>query len=113
MQKKSTVLNYGSLIFGSILAAFALDKILVPAQIMDGGMVGIAMIISTLTKLPLSILTVILNLPLVWIGGRKLEKSFFVRTLTAMLLFSVSLDLFGTEAFHHLVITEDKFLATF
>ena len=78
MQKKSTVLNYGSLIFGSILAAFALDKILVPAQIMDGGMVGIAMIISTLTKLPLSILTVILNLPLVWIGGRKLEKSFLL-----------------------------------
>ena len=112
MQKKSIVLNYGLLILGSIIAAFALEKILVPAHIMDGGMVGIAMIISTLTKLPLGILTICLNLPLVWIGGRKLEKSFFIRTITAMAVFSVSLELFGTEAFHEIVITEDKLLAT-
>ena len=111
MQKKSIVFNYGLLILGSIIAAFALEKILVPAHIMDGGMVGIAMIISTLTKLPLGILTICLNLPLVWIGGRKLEKSFFIRTITAMAVFSVSLELFGTEAFHEIVITEDKLVS--
>ncbi len=112
MQKKNTVINYGLLILGSIIAAFALEKILVPSQIMDGGMVGIAMIISTLTKLPLGILTIVLNLPLVWIGGRKLEKSFFTRTITAMAVFSVALEAFGTETFHEIVITEDKLLAT-
>ncbi len=112
MQKKNIILNYGLLILGSIIAAFALEKILVPSQIMDGGMVGIAMIISTLTKLPLGILTICLNLPLVWIGGRKLEKSFFIRTITAMAVFSVALELFGTETFHQIVITEDKLLAT-
>ena len=112
MQKKNTIINYGLLILGSIIAAFALEKILVPSKIMDGGMVGIAMIISTLTKLPLGILTICLNLPLVWIGGRKLEKSFFTRTITAMAVFSVALELFGTEPFHQIIITEDKLLAT-
>lgn len=112
MQKKSIVIHYGLLILGSIIAAFALEKILVPSKIMDGGMVGIAMIISTLTKLPLGILTICLNLPLVWIGGRKLEKSFFIKSITAMAVFSVALELFGTEAFHKIVITEDKLLAT-
>ena len=112
MQKKNTIINYGLLILGSIIAAFALEKILVPSQIMDGGMVGISMIISTLTKLPLGILTICLNLPLVWIGGRKLEKSFFTRTITAMAVFSVALEAFGTEFFHEIVITEDKLLAT-
>jgi len=112
MQKKNVILNYGLLILGSIIAAFALEKILVPSRIMDGGMVGIAMIISTLTKLPLGILTICLNLPLVWIGGRKLEKSFFIKTITAMAVFSVALEAFGTEAFSGIVITEDKLLAT-
>ena len=109
---KRVVLHYILLIIGSVVAAFALEKILVPAQIMDGGMVGIAMIISTLSKLPLGILTICLNLPLVWIGGRKLEKSFFIRTITAMTVFSLSLEFFGMKFFHEVIITEDKLLAT-
>ncbi len=106
------ILHYVLLILGSIIAAFALEKILVPSHIMDGGMVGIAMIISTLSKLPLGILTICLNLPLVWIGGRKLEKSFFIRTITAMAVFSLALEFFGTEWFENLTVTEDKLLAT-
>ncbi|MCR4646844.1 MAG: YitT family protein [Oscillospiraceae bacterium] len=105
-------LHYVILILGSMIAAFALEKILIPVQIMDGGMVGIAMIISTLTKLPLSVLTIALNLPLVWIGGRKLERSFLIRTITAMVTFSLSIDLFGHGFFEKIVLTEDKLLAT-
>ena len=107
------ILHYVLLILGSIIAAFALEKILIPVKIMDGGMVGISMIISTLIpKIPLGILTIVLNLPLVWIGGRKLEKSFFIRTVAAMAVFSLALELFGSKAFHEIVITEDKLLAT-
>lgn len=109
---KQQILHYLVLILGSLTAAFALEKILLPATIMDGGMVGIAMIISRLTGLPLGILTILLNLPMVWIGGRRLEKSFFIRTLTAMGTFSLALSLFGSQAFSGLTITEDKLLAT-
>ena len=105
-------LHYLVLLIGSITAAFALEKILIPATIMDGGMVGISMIISRLSGLPLGILTVLLNIPMVWIGGRKLEKSFFFRTLAAMLMFSLSLELFGSAVFADLTVTADKLLAT-
>ena len=106
------IAHYIVLILGSMIAAFALEKVLIPVQIMDGGMVGIAMIISTLTKLPLSVLTIVLNLPLVWIGGRKLERSFLIRTLAAMVSFSLAINLFGSGFFEKITLTDDKLLAT-
>ena len=106
------LLHYFVLICGSVIAAFALEKFLIPVQIMDGGMVGIAMIVSTLTKLPLGLLTIIFNLPPVWIGGRKLERAFFIRTLAAMVSFSLAIDIFGHGFFEKLTLTEDKLLAT-
>ncbi len=112
MKPKNIILQYILLIAGSITAAFALEKILIPSLIMDGGMVGIAMIISTLTGMPLGVLTIGLNLPLVWIGGKKLEKSFFIRSIIAMAIFSFALEIFKMNLFEKMMITEDKLLAT-
>ncbi|MBR1393630.1 MAG: YitT family protein [Ruminococcus sp.] len=109
---KSSGKNIISLILmlaGCIVAAFALEEILVPAKIMDGGMVGISMIISQLTGWPLGVLTVLLNMPLVWIGSRKLDRSFLFKTVAAMLVFSGALSLFGRL---HIHVTDDKLLAT-
>ncbi len=103
------ILNYVVLIIGSIVAAFALEKILIPALIMDGGMVGIAMIISAKTPIPLSVMTLALNLPLVLFGGKKLQRSFIFRSLTAMAVFSVALTVFGKTEYH---VTDEKLLAT-
>ena len=90
-----TAADYLVLCIGTMIAAFALESILIPVRIMDGGMVGAAMIISAKTPVPLSVLTLLLNLPLVFIGGRKLEKSFIFRSLTAMAVFSGALTVFG------------------
>lgn len=103
------VMNYIILVAGAIVAAFALEQILIPALIMDGGMVGIAMIVSTKTPIPLSVMTLALNLPLVFIGGKKLERSFVFRSLTAMAVFSAALTFFGGAHYH---VTDDKLLAT-
>ncbi|MBR1739192.1 MAG: YitT family protein [Ruminococcus sp.] len=107
--RSSALLNYLMLVIGAATAAFSLEQILIPAKIMDGGMVGIAMIISTLTPLPLSILTICLNLPLVYIGSKKLERSFLIRSGVAMAVFSGAL----TACEHyHINVTDDKLLAT-
>lgn len=111
-ERSRILLHYLVLFAGSMTAAFALEKVLIPATIMDGGMVGIAMIINRLTGFPLGILTVLLNMPLVWIGGRKLEKSFLFRTVTAMVVFSLALELFGSPMFAGVTVTADKLLAT-
>ena len=55
------LMNYAMLIAGASVAAFALEQILIPELIMDGGMVGIAMIVSAKTPIPLSIMTLALR----------------------------------------------------
>ena len=47
---------------GAALAAFALEEFLVPATILDGGIVGVSMIVSQLTPIALGVLTFVLNL---------------------------------------------------
>ena len=42
---------------GAVIAAFALEDFLVPFTVLDGGVVGISMIISQLSGLPLGVLT--------------------------------------------------------
>ena len=51
-------------------AAFALEEFLVPATILDGGIVGISMIISQLSPIPLGVLTFALNLPFLIVGAK-------------------------------------------
>ena len=60
---KQILVRYINIILGAIVAAFALEEFLVPANILDGGIVGTSIIISSITPISLSILTVCLNLP--------------------------------------------------
>ena len=55
---KEGIIRYTGIILGAVVAAFALEEFLVPNKILDGGIVGISMIISNLLPISLSILTV-------------------------------------------------------
>lgn len=97
-----------SLTLGAILAAYALESFLIPNSVLDGGITGISIIISKLTKLPLSILVLILNIPFIYIGYKNIGKGFLIRTIYSMAIFSLSLSLFHNIA----AITEQILLAT-
>lgn len=88
------VLPYLLLTLGAAIAALALEEFLVPFQILDGGVVGVSMIVSQLTQLPLGIFIVVLNIPFMLIGLKRLGSTFLVRALYSMLLFSVLLEVF-------------------
>ena len=79
---------------GAVIAAFALEEFLVPFTILDGGVVGISMIISQLSGLPLGILTIGLNIPFMILGFKRLGIRFLVKALYAMIIFSVFLSVF-------------------
>ena len=79
---------------GAVIAAFALEEFLVPFTVLDGGVVGISMIISQLSGLPLGILTIVLNIPFVLLGFKRLGMRFLVRAIYAMVIFSVFLSVF-------------------
>ena len=106
---KQILVRYINIILGAIVAAFALEEFLVPANILDGGIVGTSIIISSITPISLSILTVCLNLPFVLVGAKQLEKSFLPRTIVAMGVFSLFLEIFNRW---HYDATYDALLAT-
>ena len=74
-----TFIDYIMLAVGAVIAAFAIEEFLVPNTILDGGVIGIGIMIRNLTGISLSILTIVLNLPFLLIGMRKLGKMFVLK----------------------------------
>ena len=103
-----TIINFIILTVGTIIAAAALELFLIPNNILDGGVTGIAIIIYKLFNIPLSFLVVTLNIPFIYIGYRNLGKLFLVRALYSMLSFSLFLSFFEIIK----PFTEEMLLAT-
>ncbi|MDO4167809.1 MAG: YitT family protein [Eubacteriales bacterium] len=106
---KKTIIQYIFLVIGAFIAAFSVENILVPALILDGGIVGVSMIISSLTVIPLGLLTMVINIPFVLMGSKRLGWEFLLRTVIAMGVFSGFLLVFGEMPFF---VTKDELLAT-
>ena len=93
-----TFIDYVMLAIGAIIAAFAIEEFLVPNTILDGGVIGIGIMIKNLTGISLSILTIVLNVPFLLIGMRKLGKMFVVKSAFSMAVFSVFVEIFAPLA---------------
>lgn len=93
-----TFVDYVMLAIGAIIAAFAIEEFLVPNTILDGGVIGIGIMIKNLTGISLSILTIVLNVPFLLIGMRKLGKMFVVKSAFSMAVFSVFVEIFAPLA---------------
>lgn len=91
--KKDTILSYSIITIGTLIAAFAIDTLLIPNTILDGGVTGISMIISKLSGISLSILVLIINIPFVLVGYKHLGKYFLARTAYGMFTFALFLKL--------------------
>ncbi|MDD9268020.1 YitT family protein [Paenibacillus sp. GCM10023248] len=95
------------MIVGSALVSVALEIFLVPNNIIDGGIVGISIILSHLTHFSLGIFLVLLNLPFLLIGYKQIGKTFALSTLFSVILMSI-----GTTLLHPVqAITIDPLLA--
>ena len=102
------IISFILLTVGAILASYALECFLIPNTILDGGITGISIIISKLTKIPLSMLIIILNVPFIYIGYKNIGKGFLIRTIYSMGIFSLFLSIFLTLE----PVTEQILLAT-
>ena len=101
-QKFRLIGEFFGLLAGACIAAFAIEEFLVPCTILDGGVVGIGIMVNSLTGVPLSVLTVAFNIPFLIIGSRKMGKMFIVKSSFAMVAFSAFLEVFApfTDATH-------------
>ena len=96
------------MILGSILVSIGLEIFLIPNNIIDGGMTGISIIASHLTKSQLGIFIFVLNLPFVIVGYKQIGKTFALSTTFSVICLSI-----GVTLLHPVPgITKDILLAT-
>ncbi len=77
---------------GSVLAAIGVQLFLAPNRLIDGGVVGLAMIGSFLFgKSWLPYLYVLLNLPFLWLALKQIGKHFVVMMFVAVIFFTTAI----------------------
>lgn len=93
---------------GAIIAAATLELVLIPNKMIDGGINGISIILDTIFGGALGLYVILINLPFVLFGAKKLGGKFLFKTAYGMILFSILLELFG----HFDPLIDDTLLAT-
>ncbi|MGG1679022.1 YitT family protein [Neobacillus sp. NRS-1170] len=98
--KKLTVRNIVKravfITIGAIIMAYGLEAVLIPNNMIDGGVTGLSMILSHVTAINLSIFLVILNLPFFFLGYKQIGKTFAISMLYGIVALSVA-----TTFMHH------------
>ncbi len=93
------------IIFGVIIASFALKEFLVPNHFFDGGITGLSLLTHELYHFNLAVVIVIFNLPLVIISYFSVGKSFAIKTFASVVLLGLCLFLIPGYP-----LTDDKLL---
>jgi uncharacterized membrane-anchored protein YitT (DUF2179 family) len=78
-------------VLGVVLAGIALKGFMIPNHFLDGGVTGISIILHEAFHINMSVLLLVINLPFVYIGFKKLGTTFAIQSLIAILLLSVFL----------------------
>lgn len=93
---------------GAFIVAVALEMFLLPNKIIDGGVIGISMMMSYLTGGNLGLFILGINLPFVLFAYKTLGKKFVINTMFAISMLAIATNIV-TKWGH---ITEDLLLVT-
>lgn len=74
---------------GVLCVAFSLKAFLLPNNFIDGGVTGLSILISKKMHIPIGIPLLLFNLPFVYIGYKKIGKSFAIQTLISVVMLSI------------------------
>jgi uncharacterized membrane-anchored protein YitT (DUF2179 family) len=73
------------IVLGIFSAAFGFKGFLLPSHFIDGGVTGVSLLVTEITKLPLSPLVIVINIPFVILSYFILGKQFAIKTAIAIL----------------------------
>jgi len=104
---KEHLIRYIFLTIGVFIVGFSLECFLLPNDIIDGGVIGISMMVNLLTQVNLGFLIFIINLPFILLALKKFGVHFICQ-----MFYSVVLLAFVTNIFHEHEATQDLILAT-
>jgi len=91
MQRLQDIVQFRILIpiaFGTAIFAFGLQMFIIPNTLMEGGLTGIALLFNYVLNIPPSLTTLVLNIPLFYIGWRSLGGRSMVYTIYGTLCVS-------------------------
>ncbi len=108
---KSHLVSYFGMAVGAFFAAMAIRIFLIPNELIDGGVIGISLILARLYGSSyLSYFLLILNLPFIYLAYRYIRRSFVLHMFSAIVLFAIFLFLleklpsFGADPLEAIVI---------
>lgn len=108
ISKKKLLQRIIMVILGAFIMSISLELFLVPNKVLDGGIVGISIITSHLSNLPLGIFIFLLNIPFIFLGYKQIGKTFALSTALGITTLSAA-----TIQLHHVEpITNDLLLST-
>ena len=85
-------MSYFWIAVGAFLAAFAIQIFLLPNKLIDGGTIGVALILAKVFGAQyLPYLLVVLNLPFIYLAYKHIRRTFVIHMSVAVILFAVFL----------------------
>lgn len=94
MYKKEELKNYLYIFAGGFLLSLSVVTFLAPNYIFPGGSPGLAMILNHLFGLPLGVLMLMINIPMILLSMKFINKRYGIRTIITILITSFSVDFF-------------------
>ena len=89
---KEAAYQYLLIILGSLVYAVGQLYFIKPLHIPMGGVSGLALVSNYLWSLPIGVVTIVLNIPLFFLGWRTLGREFFFKTAFATVVSSIFVD---------------------
>lgn len=90
---KESLYQYAVITLGALVLALGQLVFIKPLHIPLGGVSGVALVVNYLWKLPIGLVSIVLNLPLFVLGWRTMGREFFYKTVYATVANSIFLDI--------------------
>lgn len=79
------------ILVGTALAVLAMKGFMIPNKFMDGGITGISILLHEIFHINISFLVIILNVLFIYLGYKRIGKTFAVQTTIAVFLLAIGL----------------------
>jgi uncharacterized membrane-anchored protein YitT (DUF2179 family) len=90
---------------GVLMASIGLKGFILPNSFLDGGAMGVSLLIEMLTDIELSFLIILVNLPFIFMGAKQISIEFAIKSTLAILVLAVLVHFIALPD-----ITSDKLL---
>ncbi|MBS9768695.1 MAG: YitT family protein [Flavobacteriaceae bacterium] len=104
---RKDITNVMYILLGVLMASIGLKGFLLPNDFLDGGAMGIALLIKNITNIDISLLIVLINLPFILIGIKQVSVKFAIKSAIAILVLALFVHFIEIPT-----LTQDKLLVS-